>query len=412
VTFPFPPSLSSLTSVYLSVSLSLCVSLSLSLSLSLCVSLSLSLSVGAGEASSGHEDIGSSGKSSSGRSEGGVHVSLASGGGLFDRFLSRSSSISLSTSKSYSSKISITGSIDGVLGNDGDPMTIHRQRRTSLTQSQSQQQSLPLQQLPSQSSPRQFLRTSPPLPEGLSPAPPSLPSTSPTTPMLQMKSLRPKFRRSISDPDTIPHTVIGKSSGAIFNPSRARSFDMSEGGPSLVVAEGEGGLEDGEGGLGGGGGGGGGGGPHGGLGGHSTNTLQSLSGSLRRGSLHPMEFFLSKAGSKASSWVSSNSNEPRHDSSARRDHQRHEASSQAQAKRYDAFADHSGLQPQQQPITTSDSHLLSDADRLEIHFQDSYNSDNIGQFKRVLVLVAMYQAFYCVAGESESLTPTPCRGSD
>jgi hypothetical protein len=111
-----------------------------------------------------------------------------------------------------------------------------------------------------------------------------------------------------------------------------------------------------------------------------------------------LEFFLSKAGSKASSWVSSTSNEPRHDSSARRDNMRREATSQAQSMRYDAFADHSGLQPLQQPMTTSDSHLLSDADRLEIRFQDTYNFDNIGQFKRVLVLVAIYQSFYCVAG--------------
>ena len=64
--------------------------------------------------------------------------------------------------------------------------------------------------------------------------------------------------------------------------------------------------------------------------------------------------------------------------------------------RYDAFADHSGFQQQQ--LSTSDSHLLSDADRLEVHFQDTYNRDNVGQFKRVIFLIGLYQSFYTLLG--------------
>lgn len=258
-------------------------------------------------------------------------------------FLSRSSSISLSTSKSYSSKISIN---EAERTAESNPNILTARLRKNSKNSNN---------IPANSSP-----TAVSLPAGVSPSPPN---SGP------IKSMRAKFRRSISNPDD------GSLTAGVHNsPSRAKSFDVAE--STAEIPSDQATPEEKE---------------------SSQNEQHFLSGSLRKGSLHAIEFFLSRAGSKASSWVSSHSNnEIRLDSSAKREKMKKEAST-AQLKKYDAFADHSGLQQTQQ-MSTSESDLLSDADRLEIHFQDTYNHDNIGQFKRVLVLVALYQSCYCIAG--------------
>lgn len=323
-----------------------------------------------------------SGKSSSGR------LTDTNSNGLFDRFLSRSSSISLSTSKS--SKLSMHDG-DGVAA---DPWTIfppnsNRHRKSSKSSSSG----LPLN-TPAAGSPHSLDEN--PSSPGKSPREDLAHATGP------IKSIRHKFRRSISDPDDgsqLGSSTLGLANGAnssnpgrgrlgnhsgrSLNPARARSFDVSDNVISDHAGRHTGGDDNEE---------------------KQTAEGQYASGTLRKGSLHALQFFLSKAGSKASSWVSSNSNEPRI-SSARRDRMRREAS-QAQLQKYDAFADHSGLHQIPHQQSASDLNLLSDADRLEIHFQDTYNFDNIGQFKRVLVLVAIYEALYCLAGTSHISTRT------
>ncbi len=182
------------------------------------------------------------------------------------------------------------------------------------------------------------------------------PAPSITSPPITATKVKKGFRRSLSDSthDTLP-PVLNKRKGMLMNNPRARSFDEknnSQEDDDVVKVKRR-------------------------LPRSASSVGGSISQFLRRGSISIASVLLSRAPTRADSWVSSDNDTGRRDDL------------EEDIKKYDALFDRSG-HSRHHSAALSSSATATSAVFMEKGFREENDRGNVDQFRRVLIMLAMY----------------------